>query len=156
MNGRQELEKGAFLKALGQDRYDEATHRAFADWLSEHGLDDEAEYHRLWTPERQAAEDHLRKVASECEMNYDAFMKAVERFLDTGHQLGLPMNVPEEDHDPAAFWASVEVLTGRGPASDRRDSMWDFYFCNCGPWMEPDGWEPGEEDYPYRFDDDTP
>ncbi len=53
-------ERQAFLDAIAADRYDQTTRLVFADWLNEHGLDDEAEVQRQWTPEKQRAEDWLR------------------------------------------------------------------------------------------------
>ncbi len=53
-----------FEQALMENVYDEPTHRAFADWLYEHGFDEEAEFHSKWTPRWQKAEDWMREVAS--------------------------------------------------------------------------------------------
>ncbi len=54
-----------FEKILDEDRYDEATHRAFADWLYEQGMDAEAEFHAKWTLKWQKAKDRLEEMASE-------------------------------------------------------------------------------------------
>lgn len=59
-----EPEKEAFLKAITADRYDQTTRWAFADWLEEHGYDDEAQEQRLWTREWQKSRDWLEDYAS--------------------------------------------------------------------------------------------
>lgn len=48
-----EVQRKAFLDALKEDPYDEASHRAYADWLDENGFDDESLIHREWSAERQ-------------------------------------------------------------------------------------------------------
>lgn len=47
-------EQQAFLDAIREDPADAATRYAYADWLDEHGFDDEAAFARRWTPERHA------------------------------------------------------------------------------------------------------
>lgn len=63
LNGQQKLEQEAFIKAIQDDAYDQATHMAYADWLMEEGMDTEAEWERNWTKERQESEDFLRDLA---------------------------------------------------------------------------------------------
>lgn len=58
-------ERKAFEDAIAKDRYDEATRKVFADWLSENGFDDEAAVQYAWTRERQEAEDWLRDFAEQ-------------------------------------------------------------------------------------------
>lgn len=47
-----EEEKVAFLQAIKDDPYDATTRRVYADWLEDHGFDDEARVQREWTPEK--------------------------------------------------------------------------------------------------------
>ena len=54
-------ERQCFLKALVENPYDEATHRAFADWLYERGEDGLAEYHATWTKETQEEIDAFNR-----------------------------------------------------------------------------------------------
>ena len=48
-------QKKAFLATLEEDWHDEASHKAFADWLDEHDEPEEADIHRRWTPQKQRA-----------------------------------------------------------------------------------------------------
>ena len=52
MTDREKAERQAFLDAIKDDPYDQATRLVFSDWLEEHGLDDEARVQREWTRER--------------------------------------------------------------------------------------------------------
>lgn len=82
--------RSTFLEALKVNRYDEDTHRVFADWLEEHGEDDLAEFHRTWTKEWQEwrdgrdyfeelAKEHLSNTCSTRSMD-----EAVELLLQAG------------------------------------------------------------------------
>lgn len=65
----------AFQDALKKNPYDEATHLAFADFLEENGIDDEAEYHRIWTRDKQEAIDTLREVAHSIRMSFEELLE---------------------------------------------------------------------------------
>lgn len=56
-------DKLAFLAHLEANPRDEVAHRAFADWLLEHGEDDEADFHLRWTPQWQDAKERLVALA---------------------------------------------------------------------------------------------
>lgn len=139
-----EEEKQAFLEAIEMDRYDEITRRVFADWLTENGFDDEAQYQREWTPRLQQAIDFIVKVAQDCEMSYEEFTGRIDKYLETGHLLGLPMNIPEEDPSWEKFWEEYHIVTKKDVTLVRDKKP---YFCNCGPWMEPDDWYEMDEDF---------
>lgn len=55
------MNRESFEAALKKDVYDEVTHKVFADWLSENGFDEEAEYHYTWTKEKQEAIDWIHE-----------------------------------------------------------------------------------------------
>lgn len=125
-------EREAFERAISDNKYDEVARRIFADWLSEHGFDDEADLQYSWTPEKQRSEDFITAFAKDCDFTYEEMMAAINKYLDTGHQLGLPMNIPEQDPNLDELWKHVEVLTGKKIGGRQKG----FYFCDCGPWME--------------------
>jgi uncharacterized protein (TIGR02996 family) len=74
----------AFLKALANDPYDQETRLVFADWLEEHGLDDEAAEQRAWRREKQEAEDWLRFFAPKLEMTYKELLEVGEDIAQSG------------------------------------------------------------------------
>ncbi len=57
-------EREAFVAAIKKDPYDQTTRLVFADWLEEHGEDDESLFQRNWTPEYQRSENYLRGYAA--------------------------------------------------------------------------------------------
>jgi uncharacterized protein (TIGR02996 family) len=131
---REEQEKAAFEKAIAADRYDQATRRVLADWLEEHGLDDEAAVQRAWTPRKQQAEDYLRDFAADLSghggvagdpderdqgsyggLTYEELLRVAHGFLDGDKNAGIyffetPTRVWEEQEK---FWEEFEIVTGR-------------------------------------------
>jgi uncharacterized protein (TIGR02996 family) len=139
MSRREEEEKAAFEEALAENPYDEATHKVFADWLEEHGFDDEALLHREWTPEKmRAAESWLENFAVECAevewqpLTYDKLIAAAHDYLDTGNWLCLSDDTPDialSNEGMESFWQHFMVVTGRPVPSDKLEAR--FIHCSC-------------------------
>jgi uncharacterized protein (TIGR02996 family) len=124
-------QKKAFLAALEEDWRDEATHKAFADWLDENDEPEEADIHRQWTPQKQrAAERWLGRYASECEMSYADLIEAAEGWLDRGDWVTLPFDTPDVVYGNAeTFWQHFQVVTGRVVPEEKRGDS--FISCAC-------------------------
>ena len=71
----------AFQKAIAENPYDRKTRLVFADWLEEHGLDDEAHEQRSWSKTKQEAEDWLRNFAPEINMTYQELLLNGDQIL---------------------------------------------------------------------------
>lgn len=101
MDEQQRLAKKALEDALAADRYDLAAHRVLADLLEEAGLDDEAEFHRSWTPEWQraydAAERWLYEFAESVGLSYEQVIEAGHEFLKDGYGLDTGVNMAPEN-----------------------------------------------------------
>jgi uncharacterized protein (TIGR02996 family) len=140
---RKKDEKAAFEKAIEEDPFDGTTRKVFADWLEEHGFDDEALLQREWTPKKmRAAEKWLKKFAAECSdeedenaeeeegcftLSYEALIQAGHKYLDTGVCLWLGIDPPNEEMEQ--FWQHFMVVTGRPVPSEKREDC--FIRCAC-------------------------
>jgi len=123
--------KAEFLAAIKADRFDAATRKVFADWLEDHGEDDEAVIQREWTAENQrAAEQYLREYADECEITSGELIEAGHAYLDDGDCLGIGTMTPDVAMgSQEEFWGHFMVVTGRPvPAGKREDC---FVHCAC-------------------------
>jgi hypothetical protein len=158
-------EQEAFLQAAkeawarGDEELAWATHRAFSDWLEEHGFDDEAQVQRRWTPDRQHAEDRLRDLAQICGFNYYDWDEegnesgeeiTYEQMIQTGYnylergdyftQIGSETARDVVQGEVAEqFWKDWSTVTGVDlPATDKhdwpKDRPWDNpspFSCSC-------------------------
>jgi uncharacterized protein (TIGR02996 family) len=126
-----EPEAQRFLAALDRGRFDKTTRMVFADWLEEHGYDDEAVFQRSWTREWQEARDHLLLCAADCRITYDELLEAAtahlggkegddEATLLLGHD-------PDIVYDTETFWRAYQTVTGRETGGDRGG----FFSCAC-------------------------
>jgi uncharacterized protein (TIGR02996 family) len=119
-------QRQAFEVALTADRYDELTHRAFADWLSEQGRDAEAEHHRLWTREWQQAEDWLIRFAENADEEDEGVAAVLKKVVEAGHaaldgreliQIGFmgfgACNQVCDDEEIKAFWDNWSAYVRR-------------------------------------------
>lgn len=147
-------EKEIFESAIKQNRYDQSTRLVFADWLEEHGYDDEAVVQRLWTKEKQQSEDWLREFAGTlgetCTnyddvwqhktkavweiIAYDMLIKVANEFLDTGEgfiQMGSEMarDILYNDTVREEFWKHFAVVTGRSASEEQKEEL--FIGCYC-------------------------
>ena len=119
-------EKRAFLAAIEADRYDWTTRKVFADWLEEHGEDDEAAIHRRWTPEKESeAEEYLSRFADECEMDYETLLEQAKN--EGGLYLG--SDTPDIAYDLTDFWRHYEVVTDSVVPDAKRESF--HVSCAC-------------------------
>lgn len=138
-----EDERRAFETALAADRYDELTHRAFADWLDEQDQPELADFHRRWTREWQQAEDWLKAFAEEAAEGADpavTFQKVIEagRVALEG---GDPIQIGGDDgfgacnqmcsaEEVRAFWDAWATYT-RQDVPARKRSNGNVFTC-CG------------------------
>ncbi|MBY0228048.1 MAG: hypothetical protein K2W96_02090 [Gemmataceae bacterium] len=138
----------AFKAAIEKDRYDEATRRAFADWLEEHGHDDEAVIQRAWTPARQReAEEWMARFVAGMndpyaddypeeergpELDYDGLIAAANAYLDSGEYLYFGYDTPSAAYEEGAmetFWQHFQTLTGRPVPEEKAGHH--FFACAC-------------------------
>jgi uncharacterized protein (TIGR02996 family) len=131
-----EPERESFEATIKADRYDAATRRIYADWLEEHGYDDEAVVQRQWTKEKQQAEDWLTEFAKGLEtsegleMSYEALLEAANDYIDRGYAYTLPFETPDWNHEEVeAFWKNFEIATGRSVSGEKKE--WLFFRCAC-------------------------
>lgn len=147
---RSKAEKAAFEAAIAEDPYDGVTRKVFADWLEEHGFDDESVIQRDWTvAKHRAAEEWLAMFAGECGDSYDVdedeeeleggytvdteeLIRAAHGYLNTGEWFCLGTMTPEiamSDDDMELFWQHFMVVSGRPvPTEQRKDC---FIACAC-------------------------
>jgi uncharacterized protein (TIGR02996 family) len=107
-----------FVAVLDRDRFDKGTRMVFADWLEEHGYDDEAVFQRNWTREWLEARDHLLICAAECHITCDELLGAATAHLDReegdyGATLWLGHLPPDIMYDTETFWRAYQTVTGR-------------------------------------------
>lgn len=125
----------AFEEALEKDPYSLATHRAYADWLSEHGEDDAAAAHAAWTPEgAQAAEAWLRGFVKRANggaeadfweeaegyyrlLSYESLLETLEGCVKNGYVERFifgGIDTPDVVYrESAEMWQKYQELTGR-------------------------------------------
>jgi uncharacterized protein (TIGR02996 family) len=142
-----EPDKNLFEEMIRADRYDRVTRLIFADWLEEHGHDDEAVVQRSWTIEKQLAEDWLTGYAQEHNLAYADLIRAAHHFLDTGETNYVGVEVANVLFDPSRreeFWRRFETATGRDP----HGAVGDVHRLNdVEDYGDPCGMCPGHEDY---------
>ena len=139
-------ERKAFEAAIAADRYDEATRRIYADWLSDEGLDDEAAVQYSWGREKEQlkeqSEDWLRNYAERLvddwdghprrKFTYEEDLAAATDYIDSkGYNLlRLPFQTPDVVTDSAdEFWQHFERVTGRKVAESHKGET--FISCSC-------------------------
>lgn len=136
-------EEKAFEDALREDPFDEASHRAYADWLLERDRPEEAEPHLRWTRHRaERAEGWLRAFVAR--VNDDAGIYGDARNVLTYEDLlqalyeGEPfvfrgVNEPSLVHEEAErMWQEFEALTGRPASEASWRGHWSVPFtCAC-------------------------
>lgn len=126
-----EPEAVRFVAALDRDRFDQDTRRIFADWLEEHGYDDEAVWHRNWTRAWQEGRDHLVYCAAECHVTVGELLEAATAHLESKGEddegLYLGHLTPEIMYDTKSFWRAYQAVTGR----DTNGDAGDFVRCAC-------------------------
>lgn len=145
-------EKERFLQAIAEDRYDQSLRLVFADWLEEHGLDDEALVQRQWTREKQEAEDWLRDFAERCgqtadpakyarrgvsyedygwrPITYEDVVQAGHDWLDRRewfYQIGeeTARNEMYDENTQKLFWKHWRTITGRKDDGLYGQAKWD-------------------------------
>lgn len=122
----------AFLKSLQENPYDKVTRLAFADYLEEQGMDSEAQEQRSWTPEKQKAEEWLRKFAGEVAIPYSEVLQAGYDFAEYQNyytQWGREdaRNAMTEEVQKE-FWNNWQIVTGIQVPEDKQGSV---FSCSC-------------------------
>lgn len=125
-------QRQAFLDAIKDDPRDETTHRVFADWLEEHGFDDEAQFHRDWTAEKYAAaEAFFAKYPDEdLYRTGEQVIEVARIYLETGRSAenDWSKRVDRSPEKSAEFWAHYAILTGL-PLPQDKNLVVPFYGC---------------------------
>src|SRR5262249_2739597 len=126
-----EAEREAFLKAIAENRYDEAARRIYADWLEEHGYDDEALVQRRWTAEKQsAAEGWVDGLAEGGGMTREELIEAAESYLDDGEECYLYFDTPDRAYsDAEEFWEHIAIVTDRMIPEEHKHDV--IFRCAC-------------------------
>jgi len=142
----------AFEDVLSKDPYDELTHKAFADWLLEQGLDSEAEYHLLWTKEWQESKDYLENYAEDCGYHYTEYpddepcikitlemvVEGTENFLNTwntdwGYPEGenwvqLGSEAARDNFNKEEFWKHYQIYMRKEIDKEKHKNP---FSCSC-------------------------
>lgn len=133
-----EPEKIAFLKALKENKYDKTTRLVFADWLEDHGYDDEATLQREWTEKYQKAEDWLVDMSTSVEIPYETIIQAGFTYRDSGEyfiQEGTESarNFMHAGDNRELYWNNWEIVTGERLTDDDSDEYRDgmVFSCSC-------------------------
>jgi uncharacterized protein (TIGR02996 family) len=150
MTERDEEQMKAFKEALKADPYDLAGHMAFADWLSDQGLDEEAAVQMAWTAEAQLASDSFMGLLA------SRFTVEVKWLIDKGAKyLGMEDSTLAEimvGSEEEQFWDAYVTITGTPVAQKKRghfDDVQGSAWCQdaCGHSYEDGVW-------PYGFGDE--
>lgn len=139
----------AFLEKI-QEEPAEAIHRhVYADWLTDHGHDDESLVHREWTIEAyEEALAYLEKYARECgfrrewgetdddgDYSYNAvtpatLLREAREFLESGEGMVIGRDTPQIAYgDQTEFWEAFMTVTGIFVPVERRGRR--FVRCSC-------------------------
>jgi hypothetical protein len=145
-------ERDTFEAAIKADRYSQALHFAFADYLEEHGLDDEAAEQRRWTPEWQESVDWLhdfvQRTGGTCTNYNEAVCAADEQLADityeqliqAGHDWILngddfvqhgsdnARNLMQHNEVREQFWQHWAIAARTEVAEDKRGRL---FSCSC-------------------------
>ena len=131
---RSDPEERAFLEALEDNVYDEATRKVYADWLDEHDRPEEADFQRRWSAEKyDAAWEFMEAFASECETDAQELVDGARDFLDTGEWYCLGVDSPDcvySRQSMSRFWEHFHTLTGRRHPGDDEKGL-RFIRCAC-------------------------
>lgn len=137
-------EREGFEAAIREDRYDQVTRLAFADWLEEHDCPEEADFQRSWTPEWQKAKDDLLAYCKKIDINFTYFEEMAANHLEKGEGIDCTLNTSNlsMDEDMEEMWRNVGIYLRRDVPPDK---AYDPF--TCGGNCYPDGvsWEDGED-----------
>lgn len=151
MNQRDANARASFEAILKANRWDAVTHRVYADWLEERGLDDEAAKQRVWTHEWQrswdAAEARLTKFADDITEDGsdpldDVKSVTLEMVVDAGKRahgnreysclsgMGFAAEgMMEDSKTRKEFWDAWSIYTGIEVDDEMRD--FEVFRCSC-------------------------
>lgn len=146
-----ERQRQGFLKALLKDEDDAVTRAVYADWLEEHGEDDEAQRQRDWPAAkewlvsfaRECGETNIAKESGGCNwhaITYQDVVKAGNDWIDDREWF---VQCDSEDarnmmHESrGSYWRNWVVVTGRPLPPDflkSLDEEWEStapFTCYC-------------------------
>lgn len=154
-------EREGFLKALQDDRFDQAARNAFVDYLLDADEPELAEFHRQWTPEKyRQALAWFETFSQESRVPMRIMVEGAALFLKTGEETSLAciegihlvneLGDPWKEEDLMAdgvclrkhFWRHWSILTETPIPEDPGEP----FSCGCGP---PFFWE--DEEVAYGF-----
>ncbi len=138
-------ERAEFERAMRDNPDDIATHRIYADWLSERGHDDEAAYHRRWTPAVRVAERWFENLGGQHFNPYDIDSEKgipAEELIQAGHDwLAKGESYTQhgdetlqefmwDEFNRRQFWDNWEMATGiKPPDGTEQDGF--IFRCAC-------------------------
>ena len=132
-----EPEKIAFLKALKENKYDKTTRLVFADWLEDHGYDDEATLQREWTEKYQKAEDWLVNISTSVEIPYEDIIQAGFAYRDSRESFTIEgsdeiTTFMYSGNNIELYWKNWEIVTGEIPVGEEHSYKTESPFrCSC-------------------------
>ena len=121
-------ERERFLAVLAANEDDVGCRMAYADWLEEHGEDDEANRQRAW-PEAKA----WLKRFCDCYRSYEYIMEHAAIWVEDKKRGGWGEYIVggeemEGEYVPEVFWDHYEVITGVCVNEEHRGN---FFSCSC-------------------------
>lgn len=125
-------QRESFEMMLKENVYDEVTHRVFADWLSEQGLDEEAEYHYSWTKEKQEAIDWFEESAKSLGVSVEYLVKAGTDFVADGFRTSTNFQDTISDYyldNEEKYWRNWSLVTGKPKPDEREFELSPFVCC---------------------------
>lgn len=126
-------EAKAFRRALIKDHSDLATRKVYADYLEEHGLDDEALIQREWDYKKVNAENALRDYAKECNVPYILVYTSLNRYFLTGEQFVENGSEGLRTYYTDSILEYWKILTDNPNKEDpEKENDWSMPFsCSC-------------------------
>lgn len=125
------MNRESFEAALKKDVYDEVTHKVFADWLSENGFDEEAEYHYTWTKEKQEAIDWIHEWEDKLNLSKGQLLWTKPEDAYEIISVGDAENERNEfcEYRREEFLRKLELATGLRFTEDNEPHIW--FSCGC-------------------------
>ena len=123
-------ERQAFIDHLRDHPLDRDTRNIYADWLSDHGMDDESQAQREWDRRRHDAEEFLGYFAAACDMSLDELLQAADEAAN-GEEWGvtLPFDTPDIVYaENDRFWECYRIYRDAQVEARRQRP---FISCSC-------------------------
>ena len=116
----------AFIKKIEANPRDVNLRGVYADWLEEHGFDDEAAIQRAWTLKKHDAKECVRQFCARYGADYDGLLHGMAS--GEGYCFG-DDDGPYEIRENHELWEAVELLVGHHLDEEHREST--PFRCAC-------------------------